>query len=101
MIIFKIIIVLGVFALFLIQILKDKRQILLLVAFVSVINGALIFYPMITEVLPMMELPAEQQSMRMLILPFIAILFVFIPAVFGTMKAKKITFKEFLKDFFK
>ena len=101
MIIFKIIIVLGVFALFLIQILKDKRKILLVGAIASCINAALVLYPTLTQVLPMMELPSEQQSMSMLILPYTAILFVFLPIVFGNMKAKNLTFKQFLKDFFK
>lgn len=101
MIIFKIIIGFGILALLLIQVLKDKAIANLVGAIISCINAGLIFYAAFTQLLPMMELPSEQQSMRTLILPYTALLFVFLPIILGSMKKNNLTFKEFLKDFFK
>lgn len=108
MIIFKIIIVMNILTLILIQILKERRKILLITAFVC-IPSLLFCIPsllslastMFTVIIPIMELPEEQKSMHMHIYPFTAFLLIFITVAIGSMKANKITFKEFLNDFFK
>ena len=97
----RIIIGFGILALLLIKVLKDKAMANLVGAIISCINAVLILYAAFTQLLPMMELPSEQQSMRALILPYTALLFVFLPIILGSMKKSNLTFKEFLKDFFK
>ncbi|TXI94154.1 MAG: hypothetical protein E6Q33_00730 [Neisseriales bacterium] len=101
MIIFKIIIVMNILTLILIQILKERRKIFLLLAFVTTSSLGLLVYAMFTVINPMMGLPEGQKSMHMLIYPFTAFLLIFITVAIGSMKANKITFKEFLNDFFK
>ncbi len=101
MIIFKIIIVMNILTLILIQILKERRKIFLLLAFVTTPSLGLLVYAMFTVINPMMGLPEGQKSMHVLIYPFTAFLLIFVTVAIGSMKANKITFKEFLNDFFK
>lgn len=91
----------NILTLILIQILKERRKILLITAFVCIPSLLLLASTMFTVIIPMMELPEEQKSMHMLIYPFTAFLLIFITVAIGSMKSNKITFKEFLNDFFK
>jgi hypothetical protein len=91
----------NILTLILIQILKERSKILLITAFVCIPSLLSLASTMFTVIIPIMELPEGQKSMHMLIYPFTAFLLIFITVAIGSMKANKITFKEFLNDFFK